>query len=149
MGSTSQSDDGLAGLFVKAIGRNAGFCLNGHAAFPSTRKIPRKFGVHSRTVRPRRVLLTHVRQRIYFNTPDRSRTCNLRFRRPMLYPVELRVLVRYSLIFLRNPVDSPLVPSYTEFQVTTVLTTTKVSGCHRQPRWLSIKALTTLQTSQG
>ena len=24
-------------------------------------------------------------------TPDRARTCNLRFRRPMLYPIELRV----------------------------------------------------------
>ena len=24
------------------------------------------------------------------STPDRSRTCNLRFRRPLLYPVELR-----------------------------------------------------------
>jgi hypothetical protein len=26
------------------------------------------------------------------NTPGRARTCNLRFRRPMLYPVELQVL---------------------------------------------------------
>ena len=25
------------------------------------------------------------------STPDRSRTCNLRFRRPTLYPIELRV----------------------------------------------------------
>jgi hypothetical protein len=26
------------------------------------------------------------------STPDRTRTCNLRFRRPMLYPIELLVL---------------------------------------------------------
>jgi hypothetical protein len=28
------------------------------------------------------------------NTPDKARTCNLRFRRPMLYPIELRVQMK-------------------------------------------------------
>ena len=32
------------------------------------------------------------------STPDRSRTCNLRFRRPLLYPVELRVQVLKILV---------------------------------------------------
>jgi len=31
-----------------------------------------------------------------FNTPDRTRTCNLRFRRPTLYPIELQALQHYS-----------------------------------------------------
>ena len=31
--------------------------------------------------------------RAYKNTPDKTRTCNLRFRRPTLYPIELRVHV--------------------------------------------------------
>jgi PemK-like, MazF-like toxin of type II toxin-antitoxin system len=31
--------------------------------------------------------------RSIFNTPERVRTSNLRFRRPMLYPIELRVRV--------------------------------------------------------
>ena len=30
------------------------------------------------------------------STPHRIRTCNLRFRRPMLYPIELGVLVRHN-----------------------------------------------------
>src|SRR5438876_1366879 len=30
---------------------------------------------------------------LFSSTPSRSRTCNLRFRRPMLYPVELWVLL--------------------------------------------------------
>src|SRR5688500_13893860 len=30
------------------------------------------------------------------NTPCRARTCNLRFRRPPLYPIELRVLIAFK-----------------------------------------------------
>jgi integrase len=41
------------------------------------------------------------------NTPDRIRTCNLRFRRPMLYPVELRVRVKRLRRTLSYRLDAP------------------------------------------
>ena len=35
--------------------------------------------------------------RLYKTAPDTIRTCNLRFRRPMLYPIELQVLLQKTL----------------------------------------------------
>ena len=43
-------------------------------------------------------------KRILYGAPDRTRTCNLRLRRPLLYPVELRAQ-RIRLIMTRTSIN--------------------------------------------
>ena len=86
----------------------------------STARIPRKNGEqvsgrcrkrrpqsqsppHERTGRmirrsPGRPMANRAPKTAFLNAPDRTRTCDLRFRKPMLYPAELRALrpLRYQ-----------------------------------------------------
>jgi hypothetical protein len=39
------------------------------------------------------VAISNYKYRLYINAPDKTRTCNLWFRRPMLYPIELQARV--------------------------------------------------------
>jgi hypothetical protein len=60
-----------------------------------TMKLYRELLFTSTYVSGRKARIRRGFRRITASTPERIRTSNLRFRRPMLYPIELRVLERF------------------------------------------------------
>src|SRR5262249_8793296 len=85
-GAVGQGHDRLARLLVKAVTWNA----VRHGGKPFARKTSAPFGASHTTADRRQVSVNSFVELTYSTIPDRIRTCNLRLRRPTLYPVELR-----------------------------------------------------------
>src|SRR6185437_15341230 len=64
------------------------------------------FRALGRTARRRQVLKSRIRRDLFWSTPHWARTGNLRFRRPILYPIELGVRVLPQLS-KKTPANKP------------------------------------------